>query len=766
VSTTITPFTDDAGEVVGAIDVSRPQRLLEDAAVRLELGRSATAVDAFGRVLHSDYRDLQEVLDHAAEMLAELFADAASVAIISADGQFVDPVAIATPWADQAVSVDAVIRSNRQRIEQQVGQVAMTGKSCFLPDTDSEHLRSLTKPEWGELLDLAGIHSYLCVPMVTTGAPIGSVSLTRVDEASGPYTQADLELVEHLAERLAFAIENTRLAESITVIGRRFRFVFEDSPTAMAIVDLSPGREGLITLSNHALARLLARPNDEINDQLRLQDLAARHQGTQIQNVVEHLVRSHKHGSRVKALLGASGAAIPTRLSFSVLDESGSIGPAAVVHIEDLRVSEADSAATRLHDPLTNFPTEYLLLDRLEYALDQIQRSQLYVAVFNLNLDNFREVNNEFGHAVGDRTIAEVARRLGALLRPSDTIARTGGDEFTVVCPGLDDFEDARTVAGRITRAFSVRFAVAQHDVSLTASCGAAFADTPVPVLDVIRRVRAALQSAQAAGGDRVEFHSKRLDEAAGRRRDVQELLEHALINDELELHYQPIVDLRSELIIGAEALVRINHPDAGLIAPGRFLEVAETTGLITRLGAWVVGEAGDALRRWTAALDRPLRMSVNVSATELDDPNFLAQVEYAVADSPGSFVLELTESVVVEASQSLALSLERVKSVGALISLDDFGTGSSALSSLKNLPIDEIKIDRSFATGVGNNIGDRAVMRAITSLGRSLGVSTVAEGIEDEDQLEFVRSVGADCAQGFYLARPLTEEKLLERLR
>jgi diguanylate cyclase (GGDEF)-like protein/PAS domain S-box-containing protein len=422
---------------------------------------------------------------------------------------------------------------------------------------------------------------------------------------------------------------------------------------------------------------------------------------------------------------------------------------------------EQELAHRALHDPLTGLPNRALFLDRLRHAVVRMRRHSSDVAVLFVDLDRFKLVNDGMGHGVGDAVLLDAARRLSEAARAEDTVARFGGDEFTILCE--DTGEDAaRLVAERVLDAFSRSFVHDGQEFHLSASIGVRVSDLSAATPDsLLRDADIALYAAKEHGRARFEMFSP---EGRMRGSDLlaaEQALRLALRNNELCLHYQPEVDLASQRIIAIEALVRWQHPERGLVPPGEFIPVAEESGLIVPIGDWVLREACAQLATWQRAgiVASDVRVAVNVSARQLSDPQLPETVAAALAAADldaAALCLEITESAIIQDADVALINLQAIKGRGVVIALDDFGVGFSSLSQIRDLPpVDIIKVDRSFTAGLGRSDSDGAVVTAVLSLARSLGLTAIAEGVETEDQLGLLRDLGCDAGQGFYFARP-----------
>jgi diguanylate cyclase (GGDEF)-like protein len=410
------------------------------------------------------------------------------------------------------------------------------------------------------------------------------------------------------------------------------------------------------------------------------------------------------------------------------------------------------------HDSLTGLASRALFRERVTEALDGCARTD-DVAVLMLDLDGFKEVNDSLGHGVGDALLLQVADRLRAAVREDDTVARFGGDEFGVIVASITARADAETVAGRIAAALEEPFLVGGRELHVAASIGLASAADADDIDQLLRNADLAMYRAKSAGGAGMAAYDPQMLTGLVHRLELEADLRLALDRDELVLHYQPTVDLRTGEIVGFEALVRWHHPVRGLVSPLDFIGIAEATGLIVPLGRWVLTEACRQAVAWGAGTSRPLKMAVNVSVRQFDQGDLsgmVAEVLAATGMPVDQLCLEMTESVLLTDTDENLTQLQRLKALGVTLAMDDFGTGYSSLAYLRRYPMDILKIDRSFVDRLGGDREDEALVSTIVRLGRNLGMTTVAEGIEDAVQLATLRALECNLAQGYFLSRPL----------
>jgi diguanylate cyclase (GGDEF)-like protein len=424
-----------------------------------------------------------------------------------------------------------------------------------------------------------------------------------------------------------------------------------------------------------------------------------------------------------------------------------------------------------LREPLTGLPGRRVFEDRLAQSLARLDRHPSTVAVMFLDLDRFKLINDSLGHAAGDRLLIAVAERLRRTLRRQDSVARLGGDEFAILCQDVDGEPAMVAIARRLAEAVRRPLTIDGRDVETTASLGIALAtDADALPAELMRDADVAMYRAKEGGGDRCEVFDASMHARVMERMETESALRLALGREELRLVYQPEVSLSTGTIVAVEALLRWDHPERGLIPPLEFIPMAEDTGLILPIGAWVIQEACRQAQRWRQQLpDRPpLTMRVNLSPRQLADPKLVEVIGRALADTdtdPSQLDLELTESSIMGEIEWTIVSLNLLKDLGLRLSVDDFGTGHSSLSHLKNFPIDTLKVDRSFVSNLGQTPIDSTIVGSIVDLAHALGLSVTAEGVEDQAQLEDLRDLGCDNAQGYHLARPQDPDAVTQLL-
>jgi diguanylate cyclase (GGDEF)-like protein len=431
----------------------------------------------------------------------------------------------------------------------------------------------------------------------------------------------------------------------------------------------------------------------------------------------------------------------------------------------DLQDSSDQSREAALHDPLTGLPNRVLMLEFLEHAFRSSRRSGKTSAVFFIDLDRFKQVNDTYGHRAGDTLLVAVAERLTGVLRPGDSLARLSGDEFVVLCEDLDGPSQADAIADRVDAALTVPFILPGVEVHMTASIGIAFTDegSPGPE-ELLHDADLAMYRTKRRRPGSHEVLDLRALHLAGYQAGLARALPGAQQRGEMHLEYQPIVNALDGRITDVEALLRWTHPARGLVSPAVFIPFAEQSGQIIDLGRWVLEQACSARRGWEGQGADPVALSVNVSAHQFMSAGFADMVAAELASAstdPGVLTLEVTESVFVRDQDRALVVLDELKDIGVRLALDDFGTGYSSLGYLNTLPIDTIKVDHTFISKLSDDPDSQRIVTAIIGLGHSLGMTVVCEGVETAQQHDQLTKLGSDCCQGFYFARPMPASRL-----
>ncbi len=630
-----------------------------------------------------------------------------------------------------------------------MGRVVRTGEPEVIEDVASD-------PAF--LSAIEGIVSEVCVPLRDQGRVVGTLNGESTSQVR--LSQGDLRLALALSEHINVALARTRLYAEVRSSEARFRSLVQNASDVIAIVDadgtrryVSPGIERALGYAPEVLVGAnvfdLIHPDDLPRTRRLFAELLER-AGASSQ---AELRLRHRDGSwRWLDVVGTNLLANP------------SVG-GVVINSRDVterKAFEARLARQAFYDPVTALPNRALFIDRLDRALEEERRSGAAVGVLFLDLDRFKVINDSLGHDAGDQALRIMGERLGTCSRPGDTVARFGGDEFTVLLEGCDP-EEATRIADRVLASLRSPVELKGHEVLLGASVGIAVSrpglDGPG---DLLRAADTALYQAKAAGRATWVAFEPSMHEEAVARLELEAALQLAIERSELRLVYQPEVDLATGRVLAVEALVRWHRRGQRPLLPEAFVPLAEETGLIVPIGQWALAEACRQAQTWSARGMTPTPVSVNLSAQECRQGGLVAYIARVLRETalpPQLLRLEITERALIEDYEATEGTLRDLQRLGVRLAIDDFGTGYSSLSSLRRLPVDTLKINRSFVAGLGDEAADRAIVEAITSLAHALGMDVAAEGIETPEQVAHARAAGCDCGQGYYFAEPRPPE-------
>lgn len=587
----------------------------------------------------------------------------------------------------------------------------------------------------------------------------------RVLDGSWKYLESvacnlmDKEAIQGILVVTRDVTERTETEKQLVQSEWRYRSLVENSPEAIAV-----SQNGLLKYANNACLRLIGAASlDQIKD-------------LEVIGFVHYEDRQRVEQEILPASSGQPVLSIPARLtSFSgdeiqaeitaipvIFDSEPSLQ--IVIHdvTEQRRAIEALEYQS-MHDPLTGLPNRALFMDRVTQALNRAQRFGGRIVVMLADIDRFKIVNDSLGHAVGDKLLIAVAERIKNCFRPSDTVARFGGDEFVILCEDTEELTNLGSLGERLLHAIKEPIVVQGESFHLSLSVGITEADGSFQRADdLLREADSAMNRAKERGRQRYEIFDVETGHNVTIRLQLESEFRNAIARNELRAFYQPVVNATTGEVTGVEALTRWQHPQKGLMSPAAFIPVAEESGLIVPLGMWILEEAARQLKEWGADLEegRTFSMSVNLSARQLLDPQLLDKVKQVVTENEldGKRLqlhFEVTESVLMEERAEVAQIMNDFRDLGVGIVIDDFGTGYSSFTYLKRFPVEMLKIDRSFVIGLGERPDDEAIVEAIVKLARALNIDVVAEGVETETQLYHIRSLGCNLIQGFYFAKP-----------
>jgi diguanylate cyclase (GGDEF)-like protein len=462
-------------------------------------------------------------------------------------------------------------------------------------------------------------------------------------------------------------------------------------------------------------------------------------------------------------LVRRDGFEIPVEDSVAPIHDGEGQVAGAVIVFRDVSLARAmarQMTHSAEHDFLTGLPNRMLLNDRISQAIALAARHKKSVAVLFLDLDGFKHINDSLGHPLGDKLLQSVANRLGDCVRGSDTVSRQGGDEFVVLLSEVEESEDAAITARRMLQAVALPHSIEQHDLYVTTSIGVSvYPEDGLDAHTLIKNADTAMYQAKENGRQSFQFFKPAMNVRAVERQSIEEGLRRALERREFAVYYQPKVNLVTGAITGAEALLRWTHSTQGPIPPAQFIPVAEDSGLILPIGAWVLREACAQTRAWLDAGLPAMTMAVNVSAMEFREESFLDRLFAIIGETgidPSSLELELTESVLVKHAASTARILQTLRERGIRVAIDDFGTGYSSLSYLRKFPVDAVKIDQSFIRQISTAGEDTTIIKAVIGMARGLRLRVIAEGVETPEELAFLRAYRCEEAQGYYFSPPV----------
>lgn len=640
------------------------------------------------------------------------------------------------------------------------GTAAWRGEAVIVSDIDHH-------PYWQPFLELtrkANLHACWSIPFKDeAGSVLGTFAIYhRTPREPSP---ADLLLINEFASIAAVAVQKVYAAETL----KQAAAVFESSREGIVITDLEPRilaiNRAYTEITGYSKAQVLGK-NPKI--------IKSGHHGKPFYQAMWASLKTVGHWSGEIRNRRKNGEIYPQWLTISTVcnDRNEPCNYVGVfADITQMKQSEAQLAHLAHYDPLTGLPNRLLVQSRLHHAIERAQRHNLRIATLYVDLDRFKNVNDSLGHPIGDELLIMLAARLKKRLREEDTLARLGGDEFLLVLEDIKEPSESASVAQTLIDLLATPFALPSgHEIFINASIGISlFPDDASNVTELIQHADMAMYLAKKEGRSTYRYHTEALSIAANERLVMETRLRHALTAGEFVLHYQPLIDAHSGRAIGVEALVRWQPPGEAIVPPGKFIPIAEETGLIVPLGEWVLRTACAQGRAWIDAGFAPLVMAVNLSVRQFQSENLAEVIQRVLEETklPAAYLeLELTESMFMGHAERSIDTLKTLKAPGIQLAIDDFGTGYSSLTYLKRFPIDKLKIDQSFVRGLAHDPNDREIAATIIAMARGLKLSVLAEGVESEQQLAFLRQHGCDYYQGFLFHRPAPAKELEAWLR
>ena len=637
-----------------------------------------------------------------------------------------------------------------------------------------------------DFINEKGIDAHVIVMSGEVGidAAIGALKRGAYDYLRKPYSREELlTTVANALQQRRLAADNERITHQLEASEKMYRYLVDSSPDIIYTLN----HEGRFTFVNDRAYQLLGYTREELLGQhysilVHEEDLERARYVFNERRVDERASRNVElrlkcrggnghdrtfNNTLMTISLNAIGMHVPDQ-EVKKLEFFGTYGVAR--DITDRKRAEEVISYQAYHDILTDLPNRILFKDRLGLAVIQAKRKQTELAVMFIDLDRFKLVNDTLGHVKGDELLQQAARRLKGCLRKGDTLARQGGDEFTIVLPELRDRDDARVIADKFLETLQEPFDLDGHEVHISASIGIAIYPSDGESIDeLLRHADIAMYQVKALGKNGHSFYHTSMLDVSHQKIALEQALRRALEQDELEMYYQPQIDAITGRIVGAEALMRWNHPTRGLLTAGEFLPFAEENGLMLPISDWMIGALCRDMLQWNASGTDHVRLSLNLSPQYLDRGDFFekmrnALVRYGIA--PGQIEVEITENICIRNPQYAIEQLNKLCQLGVSVAIDDFGTGYSSLSYLHRFPIHTVKIDQSFVKEIHEENGHYPVILAIISIARGLGLNLIAEGVETEEQARYLRSNGCLTMQGYLYYRPIPLQDFIGALR
>ncbi len=620
-----------------------------------------------------------------------------------------------------------------------------------------------------KLLKLRGVQSVVVVPMVSAGNLIGILTFSTL-RLKKTWTEEDIALFKITGEMFAGALARRQNEEALRGSEEKFRVLFNNAIDSIFLFEVSEdGTPGKFVEVNDIACFKLGYSREELL-RMTFLDLAAVEDLNDLPKIFKKLLQQ-EHVTFEKVTLTKGGLKIPAEINAHVFQWGGRRFVQAIARdITDRKRAEETIRRQAYYDVLTNLPNRTLFKDRLEQAMKHAHRNKQMLGVIVLDLDRFKNINETLGHILGDKLLVAVAERLLGMLNESETIARFGGDEFTLLLPQVNSIEEATRHAQKIIELLGTPFKLNNHDLHVTTSIGMAFYPDDGENSEILlKNAETAMYRAKEQGRNNYQLYASVMNVSAFKQLLMENSLRRALEKEEFVVYYQPQIDLKTQRMVGAEALVRWQHPDLGLVFPTEFIGLAEETGLIVPIGEWVIRRVCSQNKRWQDAGCEKVCVSVNLSARQFQQRNLVAVISQVLQETgldPQYLGLEITETIAMKNADYTISALNELKKMHVHLSLDDFGTGYSSLSYLKRFPLETLKIDRSFVRDITTDPNDAAIVTAVVALAHSLKLDVVAEGVETEGQLSFLKSHNCDQVQGYIFSHPLSEENFLKALK
>jgi diguanylate cyclase (GGDEF)-like protein/PAS domain S-box-containing protein len=603
-----------------------------------------------------------------------------------------------------------------------------------------------------EILSSEGVLANRAVSFITkSGESVPSLISATIVELSG---EAHIMVIAKDVSKQRITEQRLRSSEE------RFRGIFENAPIGIMLVDM----QGRVSQSNRTAADLLAYDEKDMFG-IHISRLVPSEDRAALKEKLNALTVKEINTDRAeRRMICRDGLEIWTNFHVVLQQNSSGDGQYYIVQIadiSDIKRSQQRMERMAFYDTLTDLANRRLFHERLDHAIEHSRRAESSSALLYLDLDNFKRVNDTLGHQIGDHLLREVAARLEQCVRAEDTVGRTGGDEFTILLAEIGSPTDAGVVAQKILNHLREPIHVSGHPLIVTTSIGiTVIPGDSVDPNELMRNADLAMYKAKERGRNNYQFYSEDLNINAAKRLRTEYEIRQALDNGEFELYYQPKIDITSREVVGVESLIRWNHPERGLLGPDEFIGVAEETGSIIDIGTWVIEEACRACQCLTTEHNRPVKVAINISPRQFRDPNLVATMRRSLRETAldaKNIEVEITETMLMQDVDAAQITLQRLSDLGLSLAIDDFGTGYSSLNYLKRFPINTVKVDRSFVMDIPSSPDDMAITRAVIAMAHQLKMEVVAEGVETQEQFDFLAEQRCEFAQGWLFSKALT---------
>ncbi|RXZ79664.1 EAL domain-containing protein [Paenibacillaceae bacterium] len=765
-----------------ANDLTRKENLIAEKQLLLDVSRDLSMCSSLQEVLDKCFSYIGRVLDNS-NIGAHLLDPLA--------GRRIKPARLSkgSDWTEEDwMKTHSKIKIDHSK-DQMFQEVIRTKKSVLVPDVMAD-----PRPNH-DACRRFGIKGIFMMPMVSIGQVLGTIAVVNLQEKGRVYSQASMQLAQSIVDTAASVLSNLLYMEKQELIieERTSELLEKNTELENAVKGLqrisrekelilnSAGegifgldREGSITFCNPAAANMLGYNNKEDLIGQSYNGIFNRITSFQLDEqpaFASYIENNNTEYDTDEQFFREDGSRFPVEYVVSSIKEDGLI-VGYVVTFKDITTRKVMEEKIKYHayyDSLTNLPNRVLLKDRLNQGLAYAQIHGEKLAVFFLDLDRFKMINDTLGHSYGDLLLEEVARRLSACVGKGATVSRQGGDEFTIILPSVQSEEEVIVVAERVLEAFSRPFDLKGNEVFIKTSIGISIFPYDGDSEEIlIMNADTAMYKSKELTGNNYQFYTSGMDRQTLEGVKFVSALYRAVDQNEFVIYYQPKFNYHTEEITGVEALVRWNHPERGMVLPGEFISIAEETGLIIPIGEWVLRGACQQLKVWHGLGFTNLGVSVNISARQFEQRNLLHIVNSILEEtglSPGCLELELTENVIIKNTEGTLKTMEQFKESGIKIAIDDFGTGFSSLGYLKRFPITTLKIDRSFLKDVAEDYENAAITTTIITLAQNLKLDVIAEGVENQAQIDFLLSKGCSDMQGYYFGQPNSATELTELL-